>query len=178
MTTVKTRMGAGLGAVALAAGLSLIAPGTASAASSCQGSSYSGTCVEASNVVQSIKVLDTVPMINDTPYVGTFTCNFEKSVSASLSATATVSAEVQAGIPGAVQATTGVSASLSVSATASQSSSVAGSFELQPGQSVNCEQIAVVQTASIRSYDYSPTGTTNERTFTAEVPSSIGARAT
>lgn len=176
MTTSKIRIGAGIGALAIAFGSAIALPSSASAASDCQGGSYSGHCVETTNVVSGEIVLDTVPLQNNSPYTATMTCSFSQSVSAELSTTASVSAEVSGQIVGAVEATAGVSASVSVSASATEGTEAAGSVELGPGQSVVCQRFASVYTTNVHEYDYSQSGTSNERDYSATVPSTIGAR--
>ncbi len=176
MTTLKTRIAAGIGALGIALGGAIALPGTASAAANCQGSSYSGHCVDTTNVVSGEIILDTVPLQNNSPYTATMTCSFGQSATAELSATATVSAEVSGQIVGAVKATAGVSASVSVTASASASTEAAGSIELGPGQSVVCQRFASVYTTNVHEYDYSQSGTSNERNYSATVPSTIGAR--
>lgn len=176
MTSIKSRFAAGIGATAIAFGAALSVPGTANAASNCQGGTSSGRCVETTNVASKQVVLDRVPLINDSPYAATMSCSFSGTATSSLTTSATVSAEVKGQIPLAVEATAGVSASVEVSASASQTSSAAGSVTLQPGQSVTCERLATVYTTSVHSYSYNGTSTFDVRDFTAEVPSTIGAR--
>lgn len=176
MTTPKTRIGGGIAALAIAFGGAVALPGTASAATDCQGGSYSGHCVETTNVVSGEIVLDTIPLQNNSPYGATLSCTFTQSVSAELSATTSVSAEVSGQIAGAVSASVGATASVSVTASASETSSAAGSVYLEPGQSVVCQRFASVYTTNVHEYDYSQSGTSNERDYSATVPSTIGAR--
>lgn len=176
MTTLTNRFAAGIGALALAAGAALAVPATASAAVKCDGTNSAGTCVETTNVISKIDVLDQVPLINDSPYAATMSCSFSGTVSRSLTVSATVSAEVKGKIPFAAEATAGVSASTEVSATASDSATAAGTVRLKPGQSVTCQRIATVLKTDVRSYNYSGTGIFDEKRFTATVPSTIGAR--
>jgi len=176
MTNIRARFGAGIGAAALALGAAVSLPGTAAAAANCQGGTSSGRCVETTDVASRQVVLDQVPLTNDSPYAATMSCSFSGTVSSSLSTSATVSVEVKGQIPLAVEATAGVSASVEVSATASETSTAAGSVVLQPGQSVTCQRVASVYTTTVHSYSYNGTSTFDVRDFTAEVPSSIGAR--
>lgn len=176
MTSLKTRVGAGIGAVALALGAAVTLPGTASAATNCQGGTSSSRCVTTTNVAAAEVVLDQVPLTNSSPYVATMSCSFSGTVTATLTTSVTVSAGITAQIPLAVEATAGVSASVEVSATASATTTAAGSVELQPGQSVTCQRVATVYTTTVRSFSSNGSSILDDQTFTAQVPSLIGAR--
>lgn len=174
MTSLRktlSTVGAGvLGATAIA----LAAPGAASAGTSCQGGSYSGHCVETTNEVVSTSVVDTVPMTNNYSTAADFTCSFTSTISESLETSASVDASVSAGIVGAASASVSVGLSQSISQTGSEATAAGVTVTLQPGQTAYCQRTYQHVTASVHEYDYSSSGTSNERNYSATIPSSFG----
>lgn len=174
MTSI-IRTTATLGAGVLgAAALALTSPLPASAGTSCQGGSSTGHCVVTSNESVSTSVVDTVPLSNNSGIAGDFTCTFTSTVSESLTTTASVDASVSAQILGAASASVSVGLSQSIQQTGSQATAAGVTVRLEPGQTVQCQRTYQHVVALVHEYDYSQSGTSNERDYTATIPSSFG----
>lgn len=174
MTKTMSRIGGGVGALALALGVMTIVPTAAQAGTSCQGGSYSGHCVESTNEVVGSTVVDSVPISNTYATTATFTCSFTATVSRSIESSAGVSVGASAQILGAVSASVSVNVSETATQTASQATSAGVTVVLAPGESANCQRTYNYVQANVQEYDYSSSGASNVRDYPVTVPSSFG----
>lgn len=172
--TIKRAVATGGIAAAALGGMSALAP-AAQAATKCEGSSYSGRCVEVISTTLNTTVVESVPLSNNSQSTVTASCSFGQTVSRSIEVGTSATVAASGTILGAVEASVSATVSASVSQTATQATTAAGSATLAPGQSVTCQRTYGSVTAQVRQYDYSGSGTSNEKTYTVTVPSTLGA---
>ena len=163
-----------------ALGLNVATPdaGHAAGYTRCVGGTYSGTCSEYLSSVGRSVYVEAVPLVNRSPYTGTFRCGFSTTVSRSLTASVSLTYEEKVSLLTVVDVSVSANVSMSITQTASQATSAGGSFTLRPGQRVTCYRTYGYVNAIVRERQYAGCRVVSVRDVTTAVPSYLGVTVT
>jgi hypothetical protein len=163
-------------ALIMGTGSLLVVPALpASAAQTCQGTTYSGRCLTASKVKRHLKVVQSVDLQNRSSRTAVMHCSFTQTITRSVTGSTTLSVGLKGQVLKVVEASTSVDLSKSVTQTASSATTAGGSVTLKRNQAVICQRTYGYVSADIKESTWSgKKGST--RYYTVTVPIRMGVR--
>lgn len=156
------------------AALMLGLPATAHAAERCEGSTYSGRCVEVTYSNETSTVVENIPVENAHSVDTEFNCAFTQSQTQTMSSGVSLSSSVSASVVALASVEVSGTLSQTLTQSATQATTAGGTFTLSPGQTANCQRTANAVVVNVDVEEWGPGA--NSYSTTATIPSSFGVR--